>query len=162
MTNNNPHPLIDWLTHHLFMGSTTIYPSPSCFICDEFVIPEEFERYSAGHDIDGCVVVMEQPTDHGGYASDESKIHMRMSSGTSCDSKNHLLITFTTSLWTDVESGCRDTVDISTTANIKDVDSLSIATFKEAFVSAVEKHYTFVPGDANPLQTLVNRFIASM
>ena len=158
MMVNNPHPLLTWLTTHLFMGSTTVYPSPSCFICGEYVIPEEFVQYSDGHDVDGCTVVIDEPTQHGAYDSVESSVHMRM-----CDTKETCLkVTFKTSLKVEVVSANNSVVDICTTVDLENVSSLSIAEFKQAFINAVERHYGFIPGDSKPLRELVNRFIASM
>lgn len=161
-TKAKPHSLLSWLTRHLFMGSTTMYPLPHCRLCANAIEPTTFSEYREGQASSGCTVIMNTPDAKGIHDNIHVSIRMRMTNLTPDGDSDDLKVTFTTRLYGEQQSEYSDGIDIRTTRTFYDVSTLSIAGFRDLFKSAVQHHYSFIPESETPLITLVDRMFEEM
>lgn len=160
--NTDAHPLLSWLTRHLFMGSTTMVPTPTCRICANTIPAEAFKAYREGQIGSGCTVIMVPCSDKVMYANMYVSLRMRMTNFAAGGTSDDLKITFTTRMHEEqLDTHC-DGVDIRTTRIIHNVSTLDIAAFRDIFKDAVNHHYSFISGSKQPLTTLVYRMFEEM
>lgn len=160
--NTDAHPLLSWLTRHLFMGSTTILPTPTCRISANTIPAAAFTAYRYGQVGSGCTVIMIPPTTKRMYDNMYVSLRMRMTNFAADGVSDDLKITFTTRMYGEQLAEYSDGVDIRTTRTIHNVSTLSIAGFRDLFNDAVRHHYSFIPDSKQPLTDLVSRMFEEM